>query len=131
MATKQERQRAVVAENRRLRAALGTIHDLLHRDDVNGAHEACECALDGEVVSQPNITADETATVHGFIADFNARAQRDGLMAASVILIPSKTDERRVSIQLGGNVFACKVIEDALGMSKSTYQGEHGKDGHG
>jgi hypothetical protein len=124
MATKQERQRAIVVENRRLRAALGAIHDLLHRNDVDGAHAAVECALDGETVSQPNITAGETAKLHGFIADFNARATRDGLMAATVVLIPSKTDERKVSIQLGGNVVACKVVEDALG-GHSTYMGEH------
>lgn len=123
--TKTEQRRAQAQENRRLKSALSAIHDALHRNDANRAHELCECALDGEEVAQPNITAGHGAKLQDFIARFNRDAGALGLMACSVIFVPSKTDSRKVSVQLGGNVAACKLVEQMFGGGSSTYMGEH------
>lgn len=125
---KQDRQAR--KENVRLKAALAAIHDALHRNDVNAAHEACECAMEGGVAKQPNLTQLDSAKVQAFIAAFNVMAKQRGLMAACVLLLPSATKPDHVSIQLGGNVVACKLIESgellrAMGGGSSVYMGEH------
>lgn len=123
MTTKQEHRRKQAAENKRLRAAVGAIHDLLHRGDVDGAHKACECAMDGDTVSQPSISAGETANLHAFAAEFNQLCNKHRCASAAVTLIPIGAN--KASVQLCGNVDVCKVVEQAFG-AHSTYMGEHG-----
>jgi hypothetical protein len=110
----------------RLLAALATIHDHLHANRVNEAHAACECALDGGDVSPPNITGSDASRLHAFIHEFNLLAKRHGIPAATFIPVPSKTDPRKVSLQIGGSVTACQILEEMLGK-KSTYKGDHGE----
>ncbi len=105
----------------RLLAALNTIHDHLHAGRVNDAHAACECALGGGEVAPMNITGDEAARCMQFVAEFNALAQRYALPAATFIPLQSKTVPGAVSLQLGGNVASCKLLEEIMGK-KSTYR---------
>jgi hypothetical protein len=125
MGNRAERERELRAENRRMKAALSAIHDALHADDPNRAHELCECALDGESVSQPNLNASDAARSTSFAHDFNRLASRVGFPACAVMLLPSSTRPDAVSIQLCGNVTACKVVEEMLRGSASTYMGDH------
>lgn len=113
------------AENARMKAALSAIHDRLHADDVNGAHELCECALAGNVVSQPNLTAGDAARSMDFAARFNALADGARVRACCVMLLPSATDPRRASLQLCGEVQTCKVVERMLRGTQSLYMGDH------
>ena len=55
----------------RLTAAIAAIHDHLHAGRVNDAHAACECALSGAEVRQPNLTLPQTARAHLFAHRFN------------------------------------------------------------
>jgi hypothetical protein len=122
-----ERQQRV--ELRRLKAALSTIHDRLHAGDVDGAHEQCECALAGETISQPNISAADAAQGMDFAAAFNALIERHHLRACCIALVPSKTVRNAVSLQLCGEVQACKIIETALrGGNHSLYMGDHAEE---
>lgn len=126
MADRATRERELRAENRRLKAALSAIHDRLHANEVNQAHELCECALSGESVTQPNISASDAATGMQFAADFNRLVERAGLRACCITLVPSATVKGAVSLQLHGEVGACKVVEGMLRGEASTYQGDHG-----
>lgn len=56
----------------KLRAAIASIHNHLHAGNVNAAHEACECAISGGAVSQPNLTIPDSAKAQIFAARFNA-----------------------------------------------------------
>lgn len=118
-------QRALKAESVRLRAALGAIHNHLHAGDVNAAHEACECALDGGEATQANLTTEDGATAMTFASRFNALAEQSGLRACCILLMPSATVPGAVSIQLLGEVGACKVVESMLRGRASTYMGDH------
>jgi len=113
---------AIAAENRRLKAAIAAIHNHLHKDDVNAAHEACECAMDGGAVSQPSLDVDTTAAVHEFAIDFNRLCERRKVLAACITFVPLANGKH--SVQLNGQVEVCKWVEAALG-GKSTYMGEH------
>lgn len=122
--TRADRERAQRAENRRLKAALSAIHDALHADAVDRAHELCECALAGEEVTQPNLSASNSATAMSFAADFNKLTARARISACCVMLLPSSTFPGAVSIQLGGEVQACKIIERMLRGAESVYMGD-------
>ncbi len=111
-------------ETTRLKAAIAAIHNHLHAGNVNAAHEACECAMSGGGVSQPNLTIPQAARVQVFSVRFNALAEELGMRAAWVALLPSATKAGYTSIQMGGAVEACKYVEAALGK-RSIYQGEH------
>jgi len=117
------------AENQRLKAALSAIHDRLHADDVNGAHELCECALANKVVSQPNLAPADAARSMDFAARFNALAESTNVRACCIMLLPSATDPKRASLQLCGEVEVCKVVERMLRGSQSLYMGDHGGEG--
>lgn len=110
----------------RLLAALSAIHDHLHQGRINEAHQACECALEGTDVSQPNLALTDAANAQAFIASFNKLAQQHRLLACAVMYLPSATRRNYVSVQIGGNVHACKLLEEQLGSRPSTYMGEHG-----
>lgn len=119
----------LMAELRRLKAAVATIHDLLHRGDVDGAHEACECAMSGDAVSQPSLSVTATAGLQDFAHQFNELAKRTGKMAAAVVIVPIQGDSTRASVQLCGHVETCRVVETALRGRSSLYMGDHGKQG--
>jgi len=68
----------------RLRAAIASIHNHLHADNVNAAHEACECAMSGGAVSQPNLTIPQSAKAQVFAARFNALCEELDMRAAFV-----------------------------------------------
>lgn len=120
-------------ENRRLKSALGAIHNALHHDDLNAAHEACECALEGGTVSQPSINASQTAQVNTFIGRFNALAKQFQARAACVIIVPFRgpKGEALGSVQLGGHVETCKALEEALQGAPTLYMGDHESGGRG
>jgi len=122
------REKALRAQNRQLKAALSAIHDALHADDANRAHELCECALSGGDVSQPNISAAAAAKGLTFAAEFNALAERHKVRACCVQLVPSVTVSGAVSIQLCGETVACKVVESMMRGEHSTYMGDHEKE---
>ncbi len=108
----------------RLRAALAAIHNHLHVGNVNAAHEACECAMSGALVSQSNLTVPQSARVQMFAVRFNAMCEELEMRAAFMALLPSATVRGATSIQVGGEVQTCKMLEKLLGR-KSIYQGEH------
>ncbi len=120
-----DRERQLRADVRRLKSALSAIHDRLHANDVDGAHEQCECALAGGTVTQPNLSAADSAKTMDFAAQFNALAERHRVRACCVMLMPSATVPGAVSLQLGGEVETCKVVESALRGSASVYMGDH------
>lgn len=119
------RERELRAENRRMKAALSAIHDALHADDANKAHELCECALEGKAVSQAHLSVGDAARGNTFAYDFNRLAARAGFPACCIMLLPSSTTPGATSIQLCGNVDACKVVEEMLRGKASTYMGDH------
>lgn len=125
MTRRKETERELRIENRRLLAALSAIHDRLHADDINGAHEQCECALEGKTVSQPNLTPADAAAGMSFAAAFNALVERHRMRACCVNLVPSATVKGAVSLQICGEVQACKVVEGQLRGAASTYMGDH------
>lgn len=108
----------------RLRAAIATIHNHLHAGNVNAAHEACECAMSGGEVSQPNLTIQQSSRVQIFAARFNALCEQLDMRAAFLALMPSATASGAISIQIGGEVETCKLLESQMGR-KSIYQGDH------
>jgi hypothetical protein len=126
MTRRKQTERELRVENRRLLAALSTIHDRLHADDVNGAHEMCECALEGGAVTQANITGADAAAGMRFAAEFNALIDRHRLRACCIQLVPSMTVKNAVSLQICGETVACKVVEEKLRGSASLYMGDHG-----
>ena len=111
------------AENTRLKSALAAIHNHLHADDVNAAHEACECAITGKVATQAHLSAADAAGAMDFAAAFNALADHHKARACCVLLLPSTTPGA-TSIQLLGDVIACQVVERAFG-NRSVYMGDH------
>jgi hypothetical protein len=125
MADRATRERELRAENRRLKAALSAIHDALHAADVDRAHELCECALAGETVTQRNLSAADAAKGMTFASDFNRMAAASGVRACCVMMLPSKTVEGAVSLQLCGDVGVCKVVERMMRGGESTYMGDH------
>ena len=58
-------------------------------------------------------------------AAFNELAERHRVNACWVGLIPSATVPNAVSIQIGGVVEACQIVEAQLRGRASTYMGEH------
>lgn len=120
-----DRERSQRAENRRLKAALSAIHDALHADDHNRAHELCECALTGDDVSQPHLSTTSAAAAMTFAHDFNRLAARSELRACCILLMPSSTVPGATSIQLLGEVAACKVVERMMRGKESTYMGDY------
>lgn len=108
----------------RLRAAVASIHNHLHAGNVNAAHEACECAMSGGVVSQPNLSVPQSAKAQVFAARFNSLCEELDMQAAFIALMPSATLSGATSVQIGGEVKACKILEAKLG-GKSIYQGDH------
>lgn len=125
MTRRRETERELRVEARRLKAALSAIHDRLHADDVNGAHELCECALAGETISQPHLSVKDAAQSMSFAAEFNALAERFEMRACCVSLVPSSTVKGATSIQICGEVESCKVVEGMLRGKASTYMGDH------
>lgn len=112
-------------ELRRLQSALGAIHNHLHADDVNAAHEACECAIAGKSVTQPNLSEGDGSHAMDFAAAFNDLAGRYKIRACCVMLLPSATVPNAVSLQLCGDVTACRVVEAQIRGAASTYMGDH------
>jgi hypothetical protein len=125
MADRATRERELRTQNRRMKAALSAIHDALHANDANRAHELCELAVCGEAVSQPNLSVENAATSMSFAAQFNELVRRAGLSACCVMLVPSATVKGAVSIQVCGEVQACKLVESRIRGSESTYMGDH------
>jgi len=115
------------AEAMRLKAAIGAIHNLLHANKVNEAHEACECAIAGQQVKQPNLTLPDTVRVQVFASDFIQLCLKHEVEAGFLLLMNSATIPGAVSMQCGGAVRPAKLIERGMGRQhRSTYQGEHG-----
>ena len=108
----------------RLQSAVAAIHDHLHAGRVNEAHAACECAMEGASVSQMNLSVPDSAKAQVFAARFNKLCAELGMRAAFVAVLPSATKPGYSSMQMGGEVGVCKMVESAFGKS-SVYQGEH------
>jgi len=126
--SRQANERRLRAESKRLKAALSAIHDKLHANDVYGAHEACECALAGQTVSQPNLSVGDAANSMTFAAAFNVLADIHKVRACCVMLLPSSTVPGMTSVQLCGEVTACKIVEPLLRGKSSTYMGDHARE---
>lgn len=126
-ASRADRERALRNERTRLKAALSAIHDALHADKVDQAHELCECALSGQEVTQSNISAEHAAKGLSFAADFNRLVERSGFRACCITIVPSATVAGAVSLQLCGEVEACKIVESMMRGKASTYMGDVGE----
>jgi hypothetical protein len=120
-----DRERDLRKENSRMKSALSAIHDALHAAEVDRAHELCECALSGQTVTQPNLGVADSARSMSFAADFNRLAEGAGVRACCVMMLPSATVPGAVSLQICGEVGACKVVEGMLRGKESTYMGDH------
>lgn len=113
-----------------MKAALSAIHNALHANEVDRAHDLCECAIEGETVTQPNISEGDAARGQAFAASFNRLASEAGLTACCITLVSSKTIPNAVSLQLCGNVQACRVVEAMLrDGQESKYRGDHAAEG--
>ena len=108
----------------RLQAAISLIHNHLHAGEINKAHAACECALEGGQVSQPNLTTSQSASSNRLAYTLNDEIMKTGLSVAYVMFLPSATKKGYTSIQLGGEVEAAKHLERMLGK-RSLYRGDH------
>lgn len=80
--------------------------------------------MSGGAVGQPNLTISESARAQVFAARFNALAIELDIQSAFIALMPSATVPGATSIQIGGEVAACKFLENMF-SKKSIYQGEH------
>jgi hypothetical protein len=122
---KQQFEDLPMDEITRLKAAIATIHNHLHADRVNEAHEACECAMTGGEVRQPNLTLTDTAKAQVFAAEFNHLCQSLGIRACFVAALPSQTTPGFTSLQMGGEVKLCRFVETQMNNKSSLYQGDH------
>lgn len=113
-----------MTELERLQAALCAVHNHLHAGDVNLAHEVCEQAIAGATVSQPNLSVEQSSDVHQFSAEFIALGKRWGMSVAFVAFLPSASKPGYTSVQIGGEVRACKMLEEMFN-TPSIFQGEH------
>ena len=109
----------------RLAAAVAAIHNHLHAGDVNAAHAACECAMAGGEVAQPNLTLPQTARAQRFAVRFNELCAELDIEAGFLALLPSASLAGATSLQVGGCVRPTRVIESAVTGGESVYQGEH------
>lgn len=121
-----EREQRLRSENRRMKAALSAIHDALHAEEVNRAHELCETALCGGEATQPNINVEQSAKAMNLVTAFNKMLGEHGNPHACLIqFVPSKTQPGMVSIQIGGEITACKTLEKMIRGKPSSYMGDH------
>jgi hypothetical protein len=101
----------------RLRSTIHAAHDHLHHGRLDQAHEALHCGHGSAAACAANITADHGARLQAFTEDFNALCAQHGMPAAMVIAIPSKTDPRAVSIQIGGHVPTIQMVRSMMGKA--------------
>lgn len=110
---------------KRLLAALQTIHDHLHHERYNEAHEACEMALCEKEITPTNLYLDDAAKLQVFAQSFNELCQKYQIAACFVAIMPSKTDPQKSSIQSGGHVEVVRYVEGMMFGKKSKFMGEH------
>ncbi len=97
-----------------LRAAVMTIHEHLHRGNVELAHQAAHDAIhgDGPRVHQPNLTLGQSNTIALFSRAMMRVAENYQLEAVCwVVAMPSATTPGATSFQIGGNAQLCEFIE--------------------
>jgi hypothetical protein len=99
-----------------LSAAIHAAHDHLHHGRVDEAHQALHCGIEGVAPDTGNITTADADALNSFIHGFNVTAKRAGLMACTVVFIPSATEPGKASMQIGGNVEAIQQLRHLLGM---------------
>lgn len=113
-----------------LQAKLNLIHDHLHHERFNEAHEVCHCdrvedlnaALPGSNVSQV-----AASSLDRFAHDFNKLAGESGLRVCFVAFVESATKIGFVSTQIGGNVSAIQLLRQLLGQAPTAAVGNHPK----
>lgn len=115
------------AELTRLQAAIAAIHSHLHAGEIDAAHRACECAMAGEAVTQPNLTLSDSARIQQFAAKFNELCEQLGINAGFVARLPSATRPGHTSVQIGGEVETCRLVEKLFQQPPSFFQGDHGR----
>jgi hypothetical protein len=98
----------------RLRSTIHAAHDHLHHARVDEAHQALHCAHDGTVACAANVSASHAARVQAFTEDFNMLCAKHEVPAALVIAVPSKTDPRCASVQIGGHVPTIQLIRSMM-----------------
>lgn len=108
-----------------LRTAINTAHDHLHAGRVSEAHEALHCGIEGKTTEPVNITAEDSAKVQRFIHRFNEFCVSEGVPACVIVLLPSKTLQGAVSIQLGGHVPTIQVVRHMMGKGPTAAAGRH------
>ncbi len=106
-----------------LRAAIHTAHDHLHGGRVSEAHEALHCGINEREVAPANITSDDAARVQAFIQRFNQFCADEGVPAAVIVLLPSKTVAGAVSIQIGGHVPTMQAVRHLMGKGPTQAAG--------
>ena len=104
-------------ENACLRAAIMTIHEHLHKGDIEAAHEASHKAIHGgsPQIHQPNLSLDQSARVALFSrAMMNAAEQYNLDRVAWLAALPSATQPGAFSFQIGGNVELTQWIKNRI-----------------
>jgi len=123
-----EREQSLEKEVVRLRAQVNLIHDHLHHERFNEAHEACHCDGDSDTAKPlpgSNVAQETSSVLNVFAYDFNAMARRSDLMACFVAFIPSATQAGYVSVQMGGRVLAVQQLRRMLGLPDTATAGDH------
>lgn len=110
-----------VSEVDRLRAALHSAHDHLHAGRVEEAHQSLHCGINDEVPETGNITLDATIRLSHLIEGFNHLCKESGLKACMVAFVDSATKPGCVSLQVGGEISACRMLERMLNAPPSNY----------
>jgi hypothetical protein len=104
-------------ENACLRAAIMTIHEHLHKGDVEAAHKASHDAVHGTTprIHQPNLTLSQSNRVALFSrAMVNLAEQYELDRVVWLAALPSATQPGAFSFQIGGNVELCQWVKDRI-----------------
>lgn len=112
----------------RLRATIALVHDHLHHNRINEAHEAlhCESAKEAsEALGGSNISIDSASAILLFSQEFNRLCAKRKVDACWVALVPSATRRGWHSMQMGGSVTAINWVRQQMGMGPTTAVGDH------
>lgn len=113
------------AKLRKLEAAIGAAHALLHAGQIDEAHNALHCGVGGEDVASPHLDPSSTANLHRFGSRFNKLAADAGLVVAWIALVPDPAKPGFMSVQIGGAVTAIRYVRQQMRLASTIAAGDH------
>jgi hypothetical protein len=123
--------RVARGELRRMLVTLHTIHDHMHAQRFDAAHEAVHRYEGGGEVHPENVCMDDAALVAVFSQRFNALCRELRLNAAYIVPCASISKEGYVSVQIGGHVPTIQFVRAQMGLARAPIElgavGEPGK----